>query len=484
MQKGKPKQNLFSLQSLEGIKRITISGYKSISQEQSIEIRPLTLLAGANSSGKSSIVQPLLLLKQTLEAPYDPGALLLNGPNVKFTSFDQLLSNVGKGKRAQGFFIGIEVTSEQERYITSDDDVPDIEVMVPISASINIGFGKQPQGGFDIQQMAYNDDELEEPINLRPDMSEEDITSIIPKFYRERVKKELGKEANGFAKSLATPLLVIGRERCYLRVEVSPGAPELFAFLPLSGIPRDASEYFSPFIREILHLSGLRGNPERTYPVTAVSTTFPGTFENYTASIIARWQVEKKEGKIAQLSSDLEMLGLTWKVAAKRINDTQVELQVGRRATAGRDGSRDMVNIADVGIGVSQTLPVLVALHTAKPGQFVYLEQPEIHLHPRAQTAMAQVLANAAKRGVRVVAETHSSLLLLGIQTLVAEGELPPELVKLHWFTRGEDGATTVRSADLDEAGAYGDWPEDFDEVALTSESRYVDAAAQRQRVH
>src|SRR5216683_6693263 len=72
--------------------QITVSGFKSISEEQKIEIRPLTVLAGANSSGKSSMMQPLLLLKQTLEASYDPGALLLNGPNVKFTSADQLLS--------------------------------------------------------------------------------------------------------------------------------------------------------------------------------------------------------------------------------------------------------------------------------------------------------------------------------------------------------------------------------------------------------
>ena len=81
-----------------------------------------------------------------------------------------------------------------------------------------------------------------------------------------------------------------------------------------------------------------------------------------------------------------------------------------------------MVSIADVGFGVSQVLPVLVALIVAEPGRLVYLEQPELHLHPRAQVALAQVLAAAAKRGVRVVAETHSSLLLLAVQTLVAEG--------------------------------------------------------------
>src|SRR5689334_10511879 len=78
----------------QGITRLTVAGFKSINQEQSIEIRPLTILAGANSSGKSSIMQPLLLLKQTLESSYDSGPLLLNGPNVKFTSTEQLLSHI------------------------------------------------------------------------------------------------------------------------------------------------------------------------------------------------------------------------------------------------------------------------------------------------------------------------------------------------------------------------------------------------------
>ena len=138
-----------------------------------------------------------------------------------------------------------------------------------------------------------------------------------------------------------------------------------------------------------------------------------------------------------------------------------------------------MVSIADVGFGVSQTLPVVVALREARPGQLVYLEQPEIHLHPRAQTAMAKVLADAAGRGVHVVAETHSALLILGIQTLVAEGKLAPELVKLHWFERRE-GLTKVRSADLDETGSFGDWPEDFADVALEAQGRYLDAVEAR----
>jgi predicted ATPase len=76
----------------DGITRIAVEGFKSIVNRQEIEIAPLTILAGANSSGKSSIMQPLLMLKQTLEAPYDPGPLLINGPHVMFTSADQFLA--------------------------------------------------------------------------------------------------------------------------------------------------------------------------------------------------------------------------------------------------------------------------------------------------------------------------------------------------------------------------------------------------------
>ena len=70
----------------DGITRIAVEGFKSIVKRQEIEIAPLTILAGANSSGKSSIMQPLLMLKQTLEATYDPGPLKIDGPNVRFTS--------------------------------------------------------------------------------------------------------------------------------------------------------------------------------------------------------------------------------------------------------------------------------------------------------------------------------------------------------------------------------------------------------------
>lgn len=434
------------------ITRITVAGYKSIQREQSIEIRPLTILAGANSSGKSSVMQPLLLLKQTLEASYDPGPLLLDGPNVKFTSTNQLFSRMGEGKQAKTFHVGIGIGHK---------------------VTLTTYYKRQTDGKLKIQRTIIIDEDRQKAFALQTRMTQEKMSILLS--YLEEEKKIYDEIAKSFS------------SRATIKMRIVPNR----GFLRLGMIVQEGTTSFQlttahlyapllPYIRHLIHLPGLRGNPERAYPVTAVGPAFPGTFENYAASVVAQWQTEKNNDKLRELGKNFERLGLTWKVTAKPINDTQVELQVGRLPRATRSGARDLVNIADVGIGISQTLPVLVALLTAEPGQLVYLEQPELHLHPRAQTAMAQVLVDAAKRGVRVVAETHSSLLLLGIQTLVAEGQLSPDIVKLHWFRRNENGATEIESADLDEAGRFGDWPEDFAEVALQTESRYLDAASVR----
>src|SRR5580700_4684250 len=103
----------------DGITRIAVEGFKSIAKRQEIEIAPLTILAGANSSGKSSIMQPLLMLKQTLEATYDPGPLKIDGPNVTFTSSDQFLSKIGLSQRSsltvaiEAGSSGLEITFER-----------------------------------------------------------------------------------------------------------------------------------------------------------------------------------------------------------------------------------------------------------------------------------------------------------------------------------------------------------------------------------
>lgn len=113
--------------------------------------------------------------------------------------------------------------------------------------------------------------------------------------------------------------------------------------------------------------------------------------------------------------------------------------------------------------------------------ELVYIEQPELHLHPLAQSRMADVLVDAALRGVRVIVETHSDLLLRGFQIAIAKGRIEPSRVSLNWFSRDlTTGLTTVNKASLDEDGAFGDWPVDFDDVILRAEREYLDAVEKR----
>lgn len=84
---------------------------------------------------------------------------------------------------------------------------------------------------------------------------------------------------------------------------------------------------------------------------------------------------------------------------------------------------------------------------------------------------------DAAARGVRVVVETHSRLILRAIQTAVARGRLTPEDVALHWFTRdSETGLTRVDRAELDAKGSFGEWPVDFSESEVAADDEWLDA--------
>ncbi len=438
-----------------GITSIEVEGFKSLYERAKIEVRPLTILAGANSSGKSSIMQPLLMMKQTLEAPYDPGALLLDGPHVKYSSVDQFLSK-RSGETIQNFF---KLRLVVNHHLSLDNCFIKAEKTMQIHYSI----------------CGLN----EKTFTIKLDMSKTELISLIDEFDKYREKSGNSRDLTKSQKQMIIDNLKpeIIRNRCFLTLYYrSKGLSVLDPSIPTDILysNENHNQIFEKEIRQIIHIPGVRGNPERTYKIAAIGSGFPGNFETYVASIIQHWQ-DTQDERLIQLCQNLEKLGLTGKVATKILNGVQMEIQVANLPRSVE--STDMVNIADVGFGVSQILPVLVALLVAEPGQLVYLEQPEIHLHPRAQEGLAEILADAANRGVRVVLETHSELLLLTTQSLVAEGKLSPEKVKLHWFTRREDGSTEIHSADLDREGAFGDWPEDFSQVSLQLESRYLDAA-------
>lgn len=433
-----------SRKAVTGQPSLTVAGFKSVRDPLTLQLQPLTVLCGTNSSGKSAFLQPLLLLKQTLEAPYDPGPLLLDGPHVSFDNAHEMLWR-GRSRHdtRDTFTVGYNDGEGSETHIdfalvASRLDVKELRHRSPARGNVKA-----------------------RTLRMTRDMKPSAIRKILEPLYR-----PLFDAAKGGAD------IQVKRDRSFLGVgfSISEGA--------VMDVPYTFHDPLRTLAIELIHLPGLRDVPTRQYPRTQHGTLFPGPFPLYTASVIEHW-VDSGDERLATLGTQLKQLGLTWKVHARRTTDTRITVQVGRLPRAQHGGAHDLVNLADVGLGVSQTLPVLVALLVAREGQTVYLEQPEIHLHPRAQSVMGKILVDASERGVRLICETHSHLLLQSIQTAVARNAAAAPGVSLNWFSRDKDGATSVATAILDESGTFGDWPIDFADVELQSETDLLAASLQ-----
>jgi predicted ATPase len=114
---------------------------------------------------------------------------------------------------------------------------------------------------------------------------------------------------------------------------------------------------------------------------------------------------------------------------------------------------------ANVGFGISYALPIVVAGLTAAEGGLLVIENPESHLHPAGQSAIARFLARIAAAGTQVITETHSDHVLNGFRLAVgAEHTLSPDQVAIHYFP----GTEMVQEINLDRTGAASDWPSGF----------------------
>jgi predicted ATPase len=433
-----------------GITRIAVTGFKSLATKVDVEIRPLTVLAGANSSGKSSLMQPLLLMKQTFDNErIPPGPFWLRGELVGYDTADQFLSSM-QAKATDSKRLTIELEAEANW--------------------AELSFEKKQNSDLAVVETASRNSPDSSVWRLSPDSSQEVLEQL---FESAATRQErIGGMFSG-AELVAYP------ERCFLGVGTRVAQDAV-----VSTFHRPEVNLLRHKIQDMIHISGLRGSDEREFYLHGLplGSVFPGNFEEYVPSILEAWKDATKFGNglrdLYDLCNALKLLELASGVETHKLNESQIEVRIPRTLNG---DPKDFVNIADVGLAVSQVLPVLVALILAHPNQLVHLEQPELHLHPRAQWKLAQLLAQAANRGVRLVIETHSSLLLRGILTQVAENKIANDKVILHWFERDkETGFSKVHSAEPDSAGRIGDWPEDFSDVELKSDNQYLDAVEKK----
>lgn len=115
----------------------------------------------------------------------------------------------------------------------------------------------------------------------------------------------------------------------------------------------------------------------------------------------------------------------------------------------------------NVGFGLTYVLPMVVACLTARPGAMILIENPEAHVHPRGQTALARLTCAASAAGAQLVVETHSDHILNGVRLSVKDSLLASEDVVLHYFRRGPRGVEIVTPS-VGPDGMLSEWPDGF----------------------
>ena len=443
---------------------LTVEGYKSFGKKQHLQIRPLTLLAGANSSGKSSVIQPLLLLKQTLDAPFDPGPLKIDGPNVAFSWNRQMFTRSPVGDTATSMTIGLKHHYDSLYSAATSQRTLELE------------FKRTPEGRLSLLQQSIGEVDSQNVWEKRTEVIFKE-GDFFPAGDRKQSWigdfKELGMEL--FLSGLTGVDIRVVRTRCFLDLKIEMEKAESAHSSDYT--PFLFSQRLGSLLANIIYIPGLRDPASvRSYPLMPVAEQFPSPMHSYLASIVHDWG--PGSDSLGALEHDLRSLGLAEKVAVEAVNDTALEVLVSRSRPDGHHASPDWISLADVGLGLSQVMPVLAALQVAQPHHLVVMEQPELHLHPRGVHKLAKVIVDAVNRGARVIMETHSELLLLGVQTMVAQGQLDPAQVSLNWFSLDEQGHSLIRQADVEKDGSFGDWPVDFLDVEMSAQRQYLDAAS------
>lgn len=116
----------------------------------------------------------------------------------------------------------------------------------------------------------------------------------------------------------------------------------------------------------------------------------------------------------------------------------------------------------NVGFGLSYVLPIVVSCLAAQRGDVIMIENPEAHMHPRAQSQIANLCVRAAIGGAQVLLETHSEHVVNAVRIAAGEKILDSRQIRLYFFDRSTEDSQSIRDLRVLPTGAVSDWPSGF----------------------
>lgn len=443
------------------LSRIYVENFKAW-KKLDITLGGVTGIFGTNSSGKSSIIQFLLLLKQTKNATDRSLVLDFGAPDqlVNLGSFQDIIHGHNK------------------------DSVLSWKLMwsLPKKLTINDPSGKRTEilaSGSNLilnslvrwQDKSIISDRLEYRFNgHRFFIAPKKTGSKDYQLYSEAPESSKFRFVRNQARAWALP----GPVKTHLFPDQAKTYFKNSDFLGFF-----EAEYES-MMDSIYYLGPLREYPRREYPWSGASPSDVGRRGERTVEAIlaATLRGERRNlGGKTHYKSFQEIIAY-WLKKLGLIHEFKIE-EIGSganlyRAVVKRDASSPTALLTDVGFGVSQVLPALVLLYYVPEGSTVIMEQPEIHLHPSVQSGLADVILTVAHtRRIQVIVESHSEHLLRRFQRRVADQTCSADLVKLY-FCDCIKGESNLLDLALDTYGEIQNWPPGFfgDEMAEIAETR------------
>ncbi|UCH95697.1 MAG: DUF3696 domain-containing protein [Candidatus Aminicenantes bacterium] len=436
------------------VKRVCIENFKCF-KSVDIELGKLTLLTGANSSGKSSILYSILGPLQSGEFPFQfsPNGKYVSMGNFQEISYKHLRENIIK--------IGFNIVDESERHIKIftywEEDklrkLPNLTKLQLETGRYNLEITKKRKYTLNYR-FSLEKEFKGDVFDLNEAMLE-----LFSLFRGMTIKVEgNGKDINDHDLERRFNKLKKVKKSVTFKFESFDELRKLSLYkgdLLLSSRIAFLSALCERLDNKINFISSFRLYPERTYYEKSKTDLTVGKFgEGYENQIIS-WET-KNSKKYKELIKIMKDLSLLVDISSKRLDGGRFELLV----KVNRDSVPASLN--DVGFGISQFLPIVVADLQLGDGSTLFVAQPEIHLHPSVQAEFGNYMVNQIKESDKnYIIETHSEYLLNRIRLAIVKKEVTHQDVKVYYLQNdGED--TQTHQLEFTTDGQILNAPEDF----------------------